>query len=246
MQTIWTDTNTIMWRDCLATGKAGIDAICNYWQEAAWHHADHLGFGFEKLRETSQAWVLVRLSVEMDRYPGWGGHLTVKTWPVGVERVFARRDFIFLDEQGIPYGRGASWWVILDPQTRQVKAVDSVKDLDYAPRALDVAPARIRVPAEAESRGSHTVQYIEVDQHNHVNNTRYASWILNAFGAQWNSAHELRSYDIEFLAEAFAGDQVEMFSTNDGLTSAVKGVREADGREIFRAKLRWEQVLTGE
>lgn len=237
----WTDSYTLKWNDCTATGAASLEAMCGFFQESAWLHADHLGVGFQKLKDSDQAWVLARITMHIDRYPHWRETFAVKTWPTGIEKIFARRDFMFLDSQGRTMGSGSSWWVIIDPKTRQPQVPESVRDLSFIPRLEHFNLDRLRLPKEMKPSGFHEVEYLETDQLNHVNNTRYAAWILNMLGKEWNSRHVITSYQIEFMAEAFANDKISLFSETlaDSASVIISGTRESDGKEIFRAKAGW-------
>lgn len=237
----WTDHFTVMWNDCMATGFSSLEALCSFFQESAWHHADHLGVGFQKLKNSDQAWVLARITLQIDHYPLWGDTISVKTWPTGVEKIFARRDFLFLDAGGHVLGSGASWWIIINPKTRQPQTSDVISDFNFDPRLEQFSLERLRLPKEMVQTGIHTVEYLETDQLGHVNNTRYAAWIQNSLGQEWNKWNIIDSYQIEFMAEAFPGDSILIATASpDGaLTKLVNGKRKSDGKEIFRAKVGW-------
>ena len=243
-KTSWTDHYTVKWNDCLDNGFASLEAMCGFFQESAWHHADHLGVGFQKLRNSDQAWVLARITMQIDRYPAWRDVIDVKTWPTGIEKIFARRDFQFLDADGMAMGSGSSWWVIINPKTRQPQIPESVRYLDFEPRLEHFNLDRLRLPAGMKPAGTHTVEYLETDQLQHVNNTRYAAWIHNLLGQEWNSRHVIARYQVEFMAEAFAGDRITLaVGKPDGASSAfINGIRESDGREIFRAGVGWRLI----
>jgi acyl-ACP thioesterase len=239
----WSDHYTVKWNDCLATGLASLEAMCGFFQESAWHHADHLGVGFQKLKNSDQAWVLARITMHIDRYPEWRETITVKTWPTGIEKIFARRDFLFLDSEGRTIGSGSSWWIIINPKTRQPQTPESVRDLNFEPRLEQYGLDRLRLPKEMKPAGFHLVDYLETDQLKHVNNTRYAAWIQNMLGQEWNSRHVITNYQVEFMAEAFSDDTITLsMEQSDGAFSAIiNGIRESDGKEIFRARVGWQE-----
>jgi len=217
--------------------------MCGFFQESAWHHADHLGVGFQKLKNSDQAWVLARITMHIDRYPEWRETITVKTWPTGIEKIFARRDFLFLDSEGRTIGSGSSWWIIINPKTRQPQTPESVRDLNFEPRLEQYGLDRLRLPKEMKPAGFHLVDYLETDQLKHVNNTRYAAWIQNMLGQEWNSRHVITNYQVEFMAEAFSDDTITLsMEQSDGAFSAIiNGIRESDGKEIFRARVGWQE-----
>ena len=94
--------------------SAPLTIVCNYLQDAAWHHAQILQLGYEALLRENKNWVLARLAIEMERYPLWGEQITVRTWPKGTERLLAFRDFEMIDDSGKKIGAASSAWVIVD------------------------------------------------------------------------------------------------------------------------------------
>ena len=76
----------------------------------------------------------------MDRYPGWGEEILVKTWPRGIERLFALRDFLITSRQGEVLGRVTSNWLLVDLTTRRPKRLEEVfkrMPIDPGNHALD-------------------------------------------------------------------------------------------------------------
>ena len=59
----------------------------------------------------------------MDEYPEWKDNIEIKTWPKGVDGLFAIRDFqIFRNGEII--GRATSYWLILDADSKRPKRLD--------------------------------------------------------------------------------------------------------------------------
>lgn len=87
LQRIWKDNYLDNWYEADMTGEAKISSICNYLQESAWRHANHLGFGFEDATARDEVWVIIGLTLKMLRYPRWGEEITVETWPKGLDRL---------------------------------------------------------------------------------------------------------------------------------------------------------------
>src|SRR5579859_7065022 len=87
--------------------RATVEAICRCFLNAAWNHAEQLGFGYKHLAEQGLLWVLVRLLVRIENYPIWGDKLDLCTWPRGTSGAFALRDFEMLDSGGSQLAAGA-------------------------------------------------------------------------------------------------------------------------------------------
>ena len=90
---VWTDQYHIRSYEVDRSGCLSIAAAVNFFQESAWRNAEAIGVGFNQLSENNNLWVLSRLSVEMYKYPQWDDTIRLETWPKGMDRLFALRDF---------------------------------------------------------------------------------------------------------------------------------------------------------
>ncbi|WP_285907177.1 acyl-[acyl-carrier-protein] thioesterase [Pseudodesulfovibrio pelocollis] len=234
-------------------GRIPITAICNQLQDIASRHADALGFGYHDLETSGHYWLLARLHVMMERMPGYGDSLAVRTWPSGNERLVATRDFLILDpgrKQGEPdaiLGRATSAWVTMNARTHRPDPPSEVLHERFIPE-MDRALA---FPAKAVTRlrsGDHeaavTARRADLDINGHVNNVRYAEFCLEAVPEAWEAAHRCAGIDIQFRSESFAGDTyvsacAEDAPDNGAPTLLHSLTRVADNREIVRMRSWW-------
>jgi medium-chain acyl-[acyl-carrier-protein] hydrolase len=240
LKKIWTEEYLVRWYDTDLNGHIKMSAIADYLQESAWRHANHLGFGYEDTKKRNEFWVIVNLMIRMTGFPEWGETITVETWPKGIDRLFAVRDFRILKDDGDVIGAATSSWMILDQDTRRPKNVDIVKPLLHLVTHDGVLKENAPfLPAlkEISTFELRKVRFTEVDHHGHVNNIRYIDWCLDAFPAEWHRSHRIRSMLINYLAEVKTDDTVKISS---GLTSdnsvQIQGNRE-DGKAIFRTRM---------
>jgi len=56
--------------------------IANYFQEAAGKHADKLEFDISHLQEKGLTWVLYRMHIKIDQFPGRWEDVAVQTWAI--------------------------------------------------------------------------------------------------------------------------------------------------------------------
>jgi medium-chain acyl-[acyl-carrier-protein] hydrolase len=241
----WTSTYLVHSYEVDPRGKVALPAICKLMQETAYHNADHLGFGYHQLMEKQLFWVLSRLLIRMWRYPAWGETIRVQTWPSGVERLFAFRDFRMVDEAGNVLGAASSAWLILDavkhrPQ-RPEELRDRIKSLPPE-RALPERPGKIPPPDQGTPGQFFPVRYSDLALYNHVNNAQYIQWILDSFPGDLHREAEVILFEINFLYETQLGDQVaihtETLETSPpSFRHAIK--RKADSRDICLARSEW-------
>ena len=151
-------------------GRLSIVSVCNMLQDTAGGHAHALGLGIHDLGDYT--WVLSRLSVRMDRFPGWGERVDIATWPSGANRLFALRDFLLTGDGGSVIGRATSAWVVVDLTTR--RPVNNPPFIEHIPRpfregvGLDTT-SKSAAPVDISRECTYTVRYGELDINRHAN-----------------------------------------------------------------------------
>ena len=130
-------------------------------QETAWHHADHLKVGYSDLAEQRYFWVLSRLSIQMEQYPGWDEKIKIRTWLTGMGRLFALRHFSIANSKGDILGTAKSAWLVLDLKSRRPQRIEPVfKHLlhlfDGLPSAEE--PEKLPAPVRSKMEKSYTVR----------------------------------------------------------------------------------------
>jgi len=130
-------------------------ALFDLMQEAASNNAVQLGFGYDDMRERNQFWVLSRAMLRVHSAPGFGEEIIVETWPKGVEKLFALRDFIFYDSAMARIGEATTAWLIVNAGTLRPTSPESIRHgvtfLDNHPRSMN-SQARLSPVAKHLSR----------------------------------------------------------------------------------------------
>lgn len=218
-----------------------IQCVCNYMEEAAGIHADKLGVGLERLAEDGLAWVLAKMRLRLHRRPAPGERVVVETWPVSVERIQFRRDFILYDETRQVLATAVTQWVVMGLASRKVER--------FPARLAELAPTNpplaqdsgdIRIPAVNGGRSGplFPVRLADIDQNRHVNNGRYVDFALEAaYGA--GKTDEPTQIDLLFRAEGLRGDVIGcMTAQEEGAPGNLihSLFRQGDGQELARAR----------
>lgn len=220
-----------------------LSAILNLFQELANQNAERLGFGFDKLMELRCFWVLSRLRLEVERLPRWTEKVVVKTWPGGVEGLFARRDWLVEKTDGEVLVRATSAWLLVDLDKRRPLRIEQrLPGFTFAdePSALDHDLPKLSSPAEAEAVWQHRVRYADLDQNRHVNNVRYVDWMMNAFALHEHEQHAPRSFEINILAEAQEGDDIQVLRKEQQPGVWSLAVNKSGGKTSALAQLCWD------
>jgi len=226
--------------------KLGLYALLNILQDASWSHATSLGHGHDASLARKTFWVLTRQVLNVEVWPSWGETLDVQTWIRKPTGAVAMRDYE-LSIKGKKIGECTTGWLLLDADTRR-PVKDGAQSIAFEFRedggALTLETPKIMPVTNADALAKFHVRNSDIDMNDHVNNTRYAQWILDAMPIQWHERFKLSSYSINFLNESKLGDTVEVQISHlegDDSTPKVKsqyqGVRESDGKTLFTAIL---------
>lgn len=243
---VWTESFRVRSYEADPGGKASIQSLCNYLQEAASNHAAGLGVSIEHLSEENLIWMLARLRVEVDAYPGWRDEVTVETWPSGSDRLYATRDFLLHGPDGV-FARGTSAWLLVDAgRRRPVRLPELFSRIDTPDRerALEDLPDKLPDPPESAETVPVRVRFSDQDLIGHVNNVLYVDWSVESVPIL--ETHAVRAIEIQFRAEARYGDEVTVRSGR--LDASVDGasdeavylhlIASAD-RELARVRTTW-------
>lgn len=247
---IWTEAFTVRTHEADSSGHARLDSLFSYFQEAAGRHAAALGVGRDQLLEQGGFWVLSRCWMRVPHYPAWGGEVVVRTWPRGVERLFALRDVQLLSPEGELWGEGVSAWLILDTNThRPLRPGPFLKHIpvNAEPGVQgDVARKMTDIEDAAQLR-QFAVRHSDLDMNRHVNNAAYVRWILDAFSPRQHDEFRIQAIRIDYLAETFPGRSV---AVQAGAVQAngeqrIRGVDPDTLQPVFQAMVCWKRRETG-
>ncbi len=223
-------------------GQLGLYGILNALQDAAWGHANVLGFGFENISKQSLLWALTRQKLIIKRWPRWGANITIETW-LRPSEGYVLREFVILENNEI-IGECSTTWLTISAETRRPERFDRSQFDQYCnQRTLSFISPKISAAKESEPLMSFDVRNSDIDVNHHVNNTRYAQWILDSIPHKWHKSYTLNEYEINFLAETKLGDHILIVSnhcesnTEKTRWSQFQGIRQSDQKLVFNARL---------
>jgi len=227
-------------------GRLQIPILCQFLEEAAVAHAAILGVAVEVLIKSGVAWVLSRLHLEMERWPAADEEIFIETWPEATSRLFTERRFEVLDSTERRIGAVSTLWLVLDLARRRPvrlppQVTDRLREHELGPEPRKFGDLVAPDPIDREL--GYTVRRSDLDLVDHVNNTSYVEWAIEAVPDEVWSAADLAELEIHFLSECHHGQTVVSRSqaTDRGDSTHVRHqlTREEDGIEVARALTSW-------
>ena len=215
-------------------------SVLDLFQDAAGEHAASLGVGYYNLMPENKCWMILRTRYEVIRQPKLFSDVTVRTWPIESRRIEFDRDYIMYDSEGQELIKGTSQWAILDVSDREKPQLIMARNYDlgldeYLPeRALEGRFERIAPNFEVEGSPYVTQSgYTDIDTNGHVNNIKYANFILNAISLPHEA--EITSFRIDYLKEIISGEEISISTKKEGDAIICRG--ESGDKVSFTAKL---------
>jgi acyl-ACP thioesterase len=227
-----------------AFGTLVVPAISGYLQEIAGRHAALLGVGLDVLRARGLTWVLARQRLELPAPVSLGDTLAVETWPSGLERLAATREFVARRGDGAEAVRATTLWYVLDLRTRKPVRPDQILDPRFprprTPSVAPLSPERLPELATWELQKRFHVRYADIDANLHVTNASYVTWAVEVMPVELWRGSRLAAVEVHYLAEGLHGAAILSRVARTGPASFAHAiVREEDGKELARLVTEW-------
>lgn len=224
-------------------GNLKLSSIFTYFQDIAGLHAENLGMGRKVLYEQyGVIWVLVRIRVDIIKYPKWKDIITVETWPQEPGRIGFDRDFLIKDKEGNILVKAVSTWVVIDLESRKLRKTKSVFT-GYPPtikeRAIDCKLGNLKSKGQLEIAYKRTVRYSDIDINEHLNNAKYLDFIMDSFSLEEHKKFNIKSIEISYSNEALPGDTINIYKDTFEINSNkiyMEGIDERDNL-IFKSQI---------
>ena len=215
-------------------GVIRASSLMKYIQSAAQTQLTLNGMSYEALRSMKRAFILSRIKMEFTESVRAYEPLTAVTYPCD-SRGYSFLRCYALEKDGRTIGRAVSMWALIDTETRALVRVNDFElGLEtHEPHTL--ALTRFTMPTSVREVGTYTVNYTDLDQNCHMNNTRYPDMYSNFLPLD---GKRIRTVSINYLNEAPKGEKlrIERADGIDGYTYYFRTVRE-DGKVNTEAEI---------
>ena len=230
---------------CDFSGRLFMGHLGNHMLNAADFHSTDRGFGMKYLMTIQRSWVLSRLAIEMDEMPQQYTKFNVETWVESAMRYFTSRNFAVVGEDGKTYGYGRSIWAMIDTESRQPTDILAIHDgainqwIEKDKECPIDKGGRVKMTDMAQLVRTIDTFYNDVDINGHINSVKYIEHVLDLWPIDWYKEHQIKRFEIAYVAEAHAGDRLSFYreETADG-EFCVRIVKN-DDVEVVRSKVKF-------
>ena len=231
-------------------GRVNLHSLFNYMQDIASVHAVALGYGRDDLLKQNHFWVLSRMYAKIESWPVWNETINVRTWPNGVDKLFAMRNYELSYKDGRKIGSASSSWLIIDRTTKRIQRPDEFLQKHNTENNFLVSPVRNPEKLrESSDNGQFSpefrVKINDLDINLHTNNVNYIKWVTDTYDLDFMLNHRACSAEINYLAEAIFGDEIGIRTSadeSDGRYLNHSVLRMSDKKELCRVRIEWEET----
>ena len=232
----------VMLYDAGPGGTASVRALFNYMQSTGDSHSRSLGTSLSDFAGKNLAWVYSRYYINIISLPRIYDRLICETWRSGINGNFVLREFSLSSPEGDKLAEAAASLALIDTSTR--KPVMIPEDIKEQLAIWKSSNIKYNFPpiekiSEHDYIYETKVRYEDMDINRHMNNASYAQLVFESVAANFSSMN-LKTIDVNFRGEAFAGDLLKCYvkrdDDNDFLHKICAG---EEGKVILTAKSEW-------
>ncbi|MGN0824369.1 MAG: acyl-[acyl-carrier-protein] thioesterase [Candidatus Coproplasma sp.] len=213
-----------------------LSALLSLMEESACDSADELGFGYSVLQPKNIGFVILNWHLELYRAIKLGEVLTVRTWPVKPRRLTVFRDFeLYVGDEKV--GVATSRWCVINLE--DFKIIDPScafgENMTYnETRSVEVLNWKIPSVTTSECGYSKQVTYSDYDHYNHVNNTKYADFLLDVFSPEELKGKYISTVDVNYQTQCKYGETLDFYREDLNDCTLIEG--KVDG--VTRVQMR--------
>ncbi|MGM9805290.1 MAG: acyl-[acyl-carrier-protein] thioesterase [Candidatus Aphodosoma sp.] len=193
--------------------------VCNlgaYILDAAGLAAKQRGFGMDDMHAIHRAWVVSRMTMEIEELPREYETISIRTWIDKIGHASSTRHMTITDINGKLVCKASTIWSIIDTDTRHL--IDLMETTDLNRHAnntmhLDIStPRRIEIPKDAVLTNctEHRVAYSDIDMNHHVNSMKYLQWCIDTLPYSWFAENAISRCDINFIHEILPEQNIDI------------------------------------
>ncbi len=193
-------------------GELSLPAVLHMFENAGAHHSRSVDDDVIEGALKKVSWILTQWHVEIKRRPQNGEELFANTWAVDMKKsgLITVRNYIVKDKDDNICIQGAAKLVLMDLNSGKLLRIDHQMLEKYAPEPEDIIGnfAKTAEPREYDTELCFAVRRGDIDYNNHVHNTCYLDYALEAIPKDIYENGKFNSFDIIYKKPVLEGEKV--------------------------------------
>jgi medium-chain acyl-[acyl-carrier-protein] hydrolase len=204
--------STFRFGDCDPQKNATLYSLMKLLSELACDDYEGRGLGHAVLKKRSQAMLVSRLALQIERMPVYGERVIASTWERMIKGPFFYREYEIRKEDGQLLVSGSSLWTLVDPEVREIlrpaRLVGGNRELDPRKSACPDC-RRLKKRDDLTPLGERPVYWSDLDANGHVTNAVYGR-IATDFLPEQLRGRTLHSFTINFNLEVHPNETLQI------------------------------------
>lgn len=230
----------IKYTDVDAFDNLKLSALLTFLEQSACLSADELGFGYDAVSSKNLGFIIANWYVEFFRPVKLDEVLQIHTWPLKPKHLIFLRDYE-LYCGGEKVGVCSSRWCMVSTKTFQMQPIstffaEGFFDGYNTERSVEFNSWKIPQIADGELKYSKLVTYSDYDHYFHVNNTKYADFLLDVFSVDEISGKAIKNAQISYVKQCKESEIIEFYKACDGNGYLVEGLVDGELRVQMRVE----------
>lgn len=188
--------------------KLKIPSLLQLMQEASMSNAIQLNVSIWDLEDQALSWVLVKKKIKIYSLPGLGDKITVTTYPSGLEKLFAYRDFIVKDNKNNICAEASSSWILMNTKTRKLVKPDFSIPTPEDVTVLKRAAFNLKPSHNLINSKTFQINWFDLDWNNHVNNVFLMKCMIESLPVQMLQSREIDTINVQYKSEGLLNDEL--------------------------------------
>jgi acyl-ACP thioesterase len=236
--------------DCDTFANLRVSRLCEFFQETSLAYLKSQGVDYLSMIKKDNFTILIsRMKFRISHLPLWGEDIFISSWLKGFEpEKVAWGDFDVRDAQGNSIIQATSSWLLIDLKDGKAMPFgdgpyrfETHPELSVLPQSIDL----LEPEGMPEAVLVKEIKYSDIDLNKHVNNSRYADWILDAIGMDILKERKIRSIQLNYMQQVEYDTKVALMRFPESRHHVVIfGVNENHPEQIhFQARVGFEGFL---
>lgn len=202
----------LRYTDVDAFDNLKISSLLSFLEESACLSADELGFGYDDVTPSNIGFIVVNWYIKMYRNIKLGDLLTVHTWPLKPRHLIFLRDYeLYCGDEKV--GVCTARWCMVDtikfvPLPVSAFFSENFFDGYNTERSIDFKDWKIPAIFSGETVYSKKVRFSDYDHYFHVNNTKYADFMMDVFSVEELKNKSVSSVQFTYVKQCKEGEQI--------------------------------------
>lgn len=192
-----------------------LTSLMNYFGDLCTRQSEGLGLTFDYMKENNCVWVLYKWDINIKKYPVYGEVIKIKTIPNSFRRFYGYRKFEVRNQKDELIIEGDSMWFLIDMVKRKpLKIPKEMYDIFgiFNGDNEKTEIRKIKLTEEFSITKNFYVRYSDIDTNLHVNNVKYADWVLETIPMDIVTKCSLKSINITYEKETMYGDMIKVYT----------------------------------